>query len=78
MRDIFTEIAAELEARGAVAEAQRLQEITSEAMPASVVEVIRLLNAVQIEASKDANLVNMAARASLLSHQIQSHYRSMS
>ena len=75
MSDTFTEIAEELEARGAVADARRLREIAShEVMSASVVETVRLLNSVQAEASKDPRLVSLAARASLLSNQIQNYY----
>ena len=76
MNDPFKEIASELEARGAVADAKQLREIASrEVMPASVVEAVRLLNVVQAEASKDPKLVSLAARASLLSNQIQDNFR---
>jgi hypothetical protein len=72
----LTKIAQELEARGAVNEAEQLRDITTGVIiPARVVEAIRLLDKIQIEASKDPKLVNMAARASLLNNQIQGYYR---
>jgi len=73
----FQEIAQQLEARGAVAEARQLQQIADTpagTLPAKVVEAVRLLHAVQAEASRDPKMVHMAARASLLSHQIQAFY----
>jgi len=73
----FKEIAEQLEARGAVTEAQQLQKITDQLqvmVPAKVVEAVRILKIVQAEASKDPALVNVAARASLLSHRIQAFY----
>jgi hypothetical protein len=75
--EAFKEIAEQLEARGAVTEARQLQKITDRPqvmVPAKVVEAVRLLKVVQTEASKDPSLVNVAARASLLSHQIQAFY----
>lgn len=75
--EAFHEIARELRARGAVDDAEKLEQIASmqtTGMSAQVVEAVRLLNTVQAEASKDPNLMNIAARASLLSHQIQKHY----
>jgi hypothetical protein len=73
----LTKIAQELEARGAVTEAKQLRDITTRVIiPARVVEAVRLLERIQEEAFKDPKLVNMAARASLLSNQIQGYYRS--
>ena len=75
MSEDFNQIAEELEARGAVSEARELQQITKRTVIAApVVEAVRLLDVVQAEASKDPSLMNMAARASLLSHQIQNYY----
>jgi len=69
------EIAAELRRRGAQADADRLERCVAFSprvgIPAHVIEAVRLLGIVQAEASKDPNLINVAARASMLSYQIQ-------
>ena len=75
--EAFQDIAQELRERGAVDDAAQLEQIASmrtTGMSSQVVEAMRLLNSVQTKASKDPNLMNIAARASLLSHQIQQHY----
>jgi hypothetical protein len=71
----FDKIASELEALGHVTEARELTKITArKVVPASVIESIRLLETTQAAACQDPKLVKMAARASLLSHQIQGYY----
>lgn len=71
----FDKIASELEALGHVTEARELTKITAQkVVPASVIESIRLLETAQAAACQDPKLVKMAARASLLSHQIQGYY----
>lgn len=75
MTDVFDKIASELEALGHIAEARELTKITArKVVPAQVVESIRLLEVVQASACRDQKLVNLAARTSLLSHQIQSYF----
>ena len=75
MSKVFGEIAKELEARGAVDEALQLKRIANrKEVPASVIETIRILSIVQAKASEDPKLDRMAARTSLLSHQIQQRY----
>ena len=56
--------------------AQQLHQITGSEnpVPPKVVEAIRLLHVVQAEAVKDPGLVQIAARASLLGHQIELFY----
>jgi hypothetical protein len=74
---VFQEITRELKSRGAVVEAAELKHIASARptrMAAPVVEAARLLAIVQAKASKDG-LMNIAARASLLSHEVQKFYR---
>jgi len=70
----FHEIARQLEERGAHEEAQQLHRIAKSYVPANIIEAIRLLEIVQAKASQDPGLVNIAARASLLSNQIQAFY----
>jgi len=70
----FNEIAKQLEARGAHEEALQLKRIARSYVPANIIEAIRLLEIVQAKASQDQGLVNIAARASLLSNQIQAFY----
>ena len=75
MKDL-DKIALELEARGAVDEATSLRKITrDQVLPANVVTAVRLLEILQERAAKDPSLVNVAARASLLSNQIQGYFR---
>ena len=75
MTGVFDQIASELEALGHVNEARELTKITAQkTVPASVVESIRLLENAQAAACEDPKLVKLAARASLLSHQIQGYY----
>lgn len=75
-RDVLQAIARELKTRGAVDEALELEQIASvqTKMQAPVVEAVRLLNIVQEKASKEPALMSIAARASLLNHQIQKFY----
>ncbi len=75
MKSELEVIARELEARGATAEAHQLEVITAASIPPNVVEAVRLLDNLQEQASKDPELVQVAARASLLSHQIQGYYK---
>lgn len=77
MNQEFETIAAELASRGRVVEATQLKRIVSPkkvVIDASVVEAVRLLESVQAAALQDQSLMNLAARAALLSHQIQGHY----
>jgi hypothetical protein len=69
------EIANELRRRGSAEDAARLERTLAfgprVGIPANVIEAIRLLGIVQAEASKDQHLINVAARTSMLSYQIQ-------
>lgn len=72
----LTDVVAELKARGAVDEARQLEQISARAViPPRVVEALRLLSVVRAKAETDPKLVRMAARASLLSHEIQRYFK---